>query len=55
MIRIGGKKVNYIDIKFISDCIVKIIVFWIFVEVDIGIDILCVRVEDNEGLVLSFY
>lgn len=53
--RIGGKKANHTDIKFTSDRTAKITVSWIPVEADIGTDILCARVEDNEGLVLSFY
>lgn len=55
MTRIAGKKANHTDIKFTSDRTAKITVSWIPVEADIGTDILCARVEDNEGLVLNFY
>lgn len=54
MTRIGGKETNHTDIEFTNNRTAKITVSWIPVEADIGKDILCARVEDNEGWVLSF-
>eukprot|EP00105_Crassostrea_gigas_P024738 XP_011445097.2 PREDICTED: uncharacterized protein LOC105340624 [Crassostrea gigas] len=47
--RTGGRETNQTDIKFITDRTAKITVSWIPVGADLGKDILCARVEDNEG------